>query len=127
MVTKVPDIDARVKLGTHVTAPAGDYSGDIVLSRSVDSGLSWRSAVLFPGPKGAIGSYATGPTPALVAQGRIFRAFEFWRFPHRCYALPTSLKPLGECSHRLTDCQHSYHKTQSSADTDDRVLQYHDS
>jgi len=57
--------------------------GAVAIARSDDGGGTWRSAELFRSPDRAVGSYATGATPVLAAQGRLWRAFELWRSPHR--------------------------------------------
>lgn len=67
----------------HLLGTGGAGGGGIVIARSDDNGTTWRTAELFPWPGGVVGSYATGATPLLVAQGRLWRAFELWRTPHR--------------------------------------------
>ena len=62
----------------------GAGGGGIVITRFNSSSSTWRTVELFPWPGGDVGSYATGATPLLVAQGRVWRAFELWRTPHRC-------------------------------------------
>ena len=68
----------------HLLGTGGDSGGGIVIARSDDAGGTWRTAELFPWPGSGVGSYATGATPLLTAQARVFRAFELWRVPHRC-------------------------------------------
>ena len=71
----------------HLLGTGGESGGGIVIARSDNNGSTWRTAELFPFPGSGVGSYATGATPLLVAQGRVFRAFELWRNPHRCRAV----------------------------------------
>ena len=68
---------------TYLLGTGGVGGGSITIARSDSSSTAWRTAELFRWPGTAVGSYATGATPVLVAHGRLWRAFELWRTPHR--------------------------------------------
>jgi len=67
----------------YLLGTGGVGGGAVAIARSDDGGGTWRSTELFRLPDRAVGSYATGATPVLFAQGRLWRAFELWRSPHR--------------------------------------------
>ncbi len=66
-----------------------DMAANIVISKSVDGGLTWTRTVLFTAPAGC--AYATGAVPVLEAQNFLWRGFEQW-----CSALawPFSFKVI---------------------------------
>ena len=79
----------------YMLGTGGVGGGAITIARSDDGGSVWRSAELFRWPGRAVGSYATGATPVLVAEGRLWRAFELWRPPHRCARCKLRMSSLG--------------------------------
>ena len=60
-----------------------DYNGNVILHRSRDDGRSWA----FNGSSAGVvlfhGSFATGPTPIVLADGVLYRAIEMWPSPIR--------------------------------------------
>ena len=54
-----------------------DYGGGIIVYKSADDGQSWTSLQVFGG------SFATGPTPIVIASGVLYRAIEYWNAPYR--------------------------------------------
>ncbi|CAF1575895.1 unnamed protein product, partial [Didymodactylos carnosus] len=60
-----------------------DINGNIIIHRSADNGASWNynnsddGVILFHG------SFATGPTPIVVANQVMYRAIEYFPAPHR--------------------------------------------
>lgn len=60
-----------------------DSNANIIIHRSIDNGTSWtykgsdEGVILFHG------SYATGPTPIVIANQVMYRAIEYWPAPSR--------------------------------------------
>ena len=88
----------------YLLGTGGVGGGAIAIARSDDNGSTWRSAELFRQPGPAVGSYATGATPVLAAQGRLWRAFELWRAPHRWARGARTLRNLSVSQHVSCCC-----------------------
>lgn len=66
--------------------------------------------VIVPSPDAARGSYATGATPLLVANGRLWRGLELWATPHRSLAQPSHANTLTCTGDRHQVSQQQQHR-----------------
>ena len=60
-----------------------DYNGNVVLHRSLDGGHFWTFNGSSAGVVVIHGSFATGPTPIVLADGVLYKAVEMWPPPFR--------------------------------------------
>jgi hypothetical protein len=65
----------------YLLGTSSDGPSPIKISKSTDGGRTWVGSIIF-GESHGNQSYETGPTPALISQGRVFRAMERMRPPY---------------------------------------------
>ena len=74
--------NSRAEERIYLLGTSSDGPSPIKLAMSRDAGATWDpsdSMVLFNGTNGT--GYETGPTPSLIANGRVYRAMEHFRRP----------------------------------------------